>query len=464
MKSGILIVLPCVLLAGAFGQSGADSSAQLSQYRKDLEANHNSSLAHFRIAEILTRQGDYQAAANEFREALSGDLQPRWIEAWAHVDLGEIYETTSQTERAANEYRLAVTTGDNTQGALAEANAHLRSGDAAPTLTAPQDLLTRADPDYSEEARVAELEGTVIVRAAGGADPRGHPEDLRVDRSLGLGLDEQASLAVQQWRFKPNATPTSVAVDFSQHFKPSRWHLIGVDFHPPEGATRPRVLSAFYPSGAGVFNGAAIEEGRLLGAIGRQAFVALSFDVDESGVPTHIQVDRSSDIVWNDQATTVLRAWRFTPGMKDGKPVTVPCQFDFAWGPRNLDPRDITRIVRELHQPPPPTTFLVRPEPIYSPNPRYPEQARNAGVEGTVTAMLVIGEDGMPLDIRVMKGLQPVVNGSVIDALRQWRFRAGSVNGPPAAAGVLVEVTFGLPDRVNSRILEAPRVPARARQ
>jgi len=451
-----VIALLSVSLA-ALGQSVPNSADQLLQYRKDLAVNRNSSLAHFRIAEILSQQGDYQSAANEFREALSGDLQPRWIEVWAHVDLGQIYELTGQRARAVNEYQLAVSTNDNTQGALTEANGHLRSPNANTTIAAPQDLLASSEPEYSDEARLAELEGTVIVTAASGADQSGRPEDLRVTQSLGLGLDEKALLAVQQWRFKPNSKPTSVAVDFSLHFKPSRWHLIGVDFHNPQGASRPTVLSAFYPAGAGVFNSTAIEEGRLLGAIGRQAFVALTFDVDEQGVPTHIQVTRTSADVWNDQATAVLRGWRFASGMKDGRPVSVSCTFDFAWGPRSLEPKVIAQILGALHQPQGPATFLGQPEPIYSPDPPYPVQSRDAGVVGTVWAILVIDENGMPRDVRVLKGLGPVIDGSVTDALRQWRFRPLLLNGQSASAGVSVEVNFELPDRVSSKILEPPR-------
>ena len=458
-----VIALLSVSLA-ALGQSVPNSADQLLQYRKDLAVNRNSSLAHFRIAEILSQQGDYQSAANEFREALSGDLQPRWIEVWAHVDLGQIYELTGQRARAVNEYQLAVSTNDNTQGALTEANGHLRSPNANTTIAAPQDLLASSEPEYSEEARLAELEGTVIVTAASGADQSGRPEDLRVTQSLGLGLDEKALLAVQQWRFKPNSKPTSVAVDFSLHFKPSRWHLIGVDFHNPQGASRPTVLSAFYPAGAGVFNSTAIEEGRLLGAIGRQAFVALTFDVDEQGVPTHIQVTRTSADVWNDQATAVLRGWRFASGMKDGRPVSVSCTFDFAWGPRSLEPKVIAQILGALHQPQGPATFLGQPEPIYSPVPPYPVQARNAGVVGTVWAILVIDENGMPRDVRVLKGLGPVIDGSVTDALRQWRFRPLLLNGQSASAGVSVEVNFELPDRVSSKILEPPRAMRVPRQ
>ncbi len=460
MKPAVLIaVLTGIPLAVGLGQNVPNPAEQLQQYRKDLEVNRTSSLAHFRIAELLTQRGDYQSAANEFREALSGDLQPPWIEVWAHVDLGEIYELTGQRDRAVNEYQLAVSTNDNTQGALTEATAHLRSADAVTSLTAPQELLAIAEPEYSEEAALAELEGTVIVTAAGGADQSGRPEELRVKQSLGLGLDEKALLAVQQWRFRPNTKPTSVAVDFSLHFKPSRWHLIGVDFRPPEGATRPTVLSAFYPAGAGVFNSTAIEEGRLLGAIGRQAFVGLSFDVDEHGIPTNIQVARTSDDVWNDQATTVLRGWRFTPGMKDGRPVSVSCTFDFAWGPRSLEPRVIAQIRGALHQPQGPATFLRQLEPIYSPDPLYPEQARKDRVSGTARAMLVIDENGTPRDVRVLEGLGLAIDGSVTEALRQWRFRPPPlVNGQPVTAGVLVEVNFQLPDRVSSKILDAPRV------
>ena len=463
MKSAVRSAVLGVSLAVGFGQSVSDPAAQLLQYRKDLEARRNSSLAHFRIAEILTQRGDYQSAANEFREALSGDLQPPWIEVWAHVDLGELYELTGQRDRALNEYRLAVRTGDNTQGALTEATAHLRSPDAVTSLTAPQELLARAEPEYSAEAALAELEGTVIVTAAGGADQSGRPEDLRVTQSLGLGLDEKSVQAVQQWRFRPNSKPTSVAVDFSLHFKPSRWHLVGVDFRPPEGASRPTVLSAFYPAGAGLFNGTAIEEGRLLGAMGRQAFVALSFEVDERGVPTHIQAERSSEDVWIDQAMTVLRGWRFTPGMKDGKPIAVSCTFDFAWGPRSLGATEIAKLRSALHPPQAPATFLGHPELIYSPDPPYPEQARNAGVDGTLTAMVTIGEDGSPQDVRVVRGLGSAIDESVTNALRQWRFHPPLMNGQPAIAGVLVEVNFQLPDRVSSKILDPPRAARPAR-
>jgi hypothetical protein len=52
-------------------------------------------------------QHNYQSAANEFREAENGDLQPKWIEVWWHINLGKIFDLTGQRDRALNEYRQA---------------------------------------------------------------------------------------------------------------------------------------------------------------------------------------------------------------------------------------------------------------------------------------------------------------------------------------------------------------------
>jgi len=67
-------------------------------------------------------------------------------------------------------------------------------------VTAPA-LLYKVEPEYSEEARKAKYQGTVVLYVE--VDPSGRPRNLRVVRSLGLGLDEKAIEAVQKWRFKP---------------------------------------------------------------------------------------------------------------------------------------------------------------------------------------------------------------------------------------------------------------------
>jgi tetratricopeptide (TPR) repeat protein len=99
----------------------------LKEYQKALDVNRNSSLAHFRVGELFKLQRSYQSAANEFREALNGDLDPKWTEVWAHINLGQIFDITGQRERAVNEYNLAIRTKDNTQGAQEEAAKYLKT-------------------------------------------------------------------------------------------------------------------------------------------------------------------------------------------------------------------------------------------------------------------------------------------------------------------------------------------------
>jgi tetratricopeptide (TPR) repeat protein len=114
-----------IMRGQALVQQG-DMAGALSEFKKALEVNQNSSLAHYRIAEVFFLQRNYQSAANAYRESLNGDGEPRWTEVWSHIQLGKIFDVTGQRERATNEYRQAIQTNDNTQGALEEARRYLQ--------------------------------------------------------------------------------------------------------------------------------------------------------------------------------------------------------------------------------------------------------------------------------------------------------------------------------------------------
>jgi len=62
-------------------------------------------------------------------------------------------------------------------------------------------VLFKVDPEYSEEARKAKYSGTVLIQLV--VDPDGKARNIKVVRSLGLGLDEKAMEAVAKWKFKP---------------------------------------------------------------------------------------------------------------------------------------------------------------------------------------------------------------------------------------------------------------------
>jgi protein TonB len=65
----------------------------------------------------------------------------------------------------------------------------------------PPRAIFSPEPEFSEEARKAKYQGVVTLALVVGTD--GRPSNIRVQSSLGMGLDEKAIEAVKNWRFEP---------------------------------------------------------------------------------------------------------------------------------------------------------------------------------------------------------------------------------------------------------------------
>jgi tetratricopeptide (TPR) repeat protein len=118
-----LLALPARLVV-ANGQQPVpqnDQGEAMAEYQKMLQANPRSSLANYRIGDLLFDQRNYQASANRYRDALHGDGDPNWTKVWSHLQLGKIFDITNQRERAVLEYQRALETNDNTRNAITEA-------------------------------------------------------------------------------------------------------------------------------------------------------------------------------------------------------------------------------------------------------------------------------------------------------------------------------------------------------
>src|SRR5271169_387555 len=120
------IKLRASILRGQALQQQGDLTGALTEFNKALDLNKNSSLAHYRIAEVFFFQRNYQSSANAYRASIDGDGEPRWTEVWSHIQLGKIFDITGQRERAVGQYRQATQTNDNTFGALEEARKYLQ--------------------------------------------------------------------------------------------------------------------------------------------------------------------------------------------------------------------------------------------------------------------------------------------------------------------------------------------------
>lgn len=86
-------------------------------------------------------------------------------------------------------------------------------------VSAPRAIDT-PDPEYSEEARKAKYQGVVVLWLIVGPD--GRPRDMKVARSLGMGLDQKAIAAVRQWKFEPamkDGRPVAVQINVEVNFR-----------------------------------------------------------------------------------------------------------------------------------------------------------------------------------------------------------------------------------------------------
>ena len=63
---------------------------------------------------------------------------------------------------------------------------------------------------------------------------------------------------------------------------------------------------------------------------------------------------------------------------------------------------------------------------------------------GTVVLWLVVGSDGKPRDIQVLRTLGLGLDEKAIEAVRNWRFEPAMKDGKPVAAQINVEVNFHL--------------------
>ena len=143
-------------------------------------------------------------------------------------DLG--LPTSSQVQMASNGSGSGAGMGSGHNGGIGSGNGagygpgtgggwgggiyHVGGGVSAPLV------LTAVDPEYSDEARRSKFTGICVVALV--VDPSGMPQRVHVIRHLGMGLDEKAIQAVQQYRFKPaeyQGRPVPVEVNIEVNFQ-----------------------------------------------------------------------------------------------------------------------------------------------------------------------------------------------------------------------------------------------------
>ena len=87
---------------------------------------------------------------------------------------------------------------------------------------------------------------------------------------------------------------------------------------------------------------------------------------------------------------------------------------------------------------------VTAPTATYDPSPDYSDEARRNKLEGTVTLQAVIGADGRPKSLRVIRPLGMGLDEKAMEKVKTWVFAPGRKDGQPVAVVVNIEVAFFL--------------------
>jgi TonB family protein len=87
---------------------------------------------------------------------------------------------------------------------------------------------------------------------------------------------------------------------------------------------------------------------------------------------------------------------------------------------------------------------VTSPALLYKVEPEYTQEARRAGIQGTVLLYLQVDPAGRGVNIRVLHGLGLGLDENAIAAIKTWKFRPGTKGGKPVTVEAQIEMTFRL--------------------
>ena len=87
---------------------------------------------------------------------------------------------------------------------------------------------------------------------------------------------------------------------------------------------------------------------------------------------------------------------------------------------------------------------VLAPRPLATPDPEYTEQAREAKLQGMCVLGLIVGADGKPKDIRVIRKLGMGLDEKAMLAVSQWTFAPATKDGTAVPVQISVQVSFKL--------------------
>ena len=154
--------------------------------------------------------------------------------------------------------------------------------------------------------------------------------------------------------------------------------------------------------------------------------------IDEAGTPQSIALMNSPGFGIDQAVSDALQAWRFSPATKGGQPVRTSSIIEFDFGHPGKTSAATATNVGKLSAP----TVVVKTAPA------LPMGAPARTQQGPVVLRIVVDEQGGPCNIRVGRSIGPAWDERAIQAVQNWRFRPGTIDGHPMAMEATVAISF----------------------
>ena len=182
-----------------------------------------------------------------------------------------------------------------------------------------------------------------------------------------------------------------------------------------------------------------------------QGTLTLDCIVWADGRAHEIKVTKPLGMELDKKAVEAVEQWVFEPGRQHGRPVPVYVSVDVTFRCLRCgaptEGLQLTNLKLCSDKSADPDTCLQKlPRAKHSPKPQYTKQALREGIQGVVLVQAVVGTDGRPHDIAVVRSLGYGLDEKAVDAVKKWRFHpAIGRDGKPVAAPVTIEIAFQAP-------------------
>lgn len=306
-------------------------------------------------------------------------------------------------------------------------------------------------PRYPVEAKKARVQGKVLLDIT--VNKAGEVTEEKVVSGPPM-LVKSAMDAVRQWRYASSPllpARTRVTMNYTladEPSKPAKQSSGQADQKQSADAVENPglVLPITLPSGLKLVHAVAPSYPPLAKAARIQTNVVLGITVDHDGKVSNISVISGHPLLLN-AAIDAVRQWKFAPPAN--APVEATVTIPFRLPPEETPPTSVENYQfqgKEYNY----TGKVYKiggdvqaPKPVYSPDPPYTPEARNAKLSGNVILSAVISDEGKVVSVNeVSKPLGKGLDENALKTIPTWEFKPAERNGKPVPVRMLIDVSF----------------------